>query len=110
MKGFLTIFMALILTLMSFGFQGCGHRCCYEAIALEMTAEASRREGPFTVEDFTELNLISVTEFSPFVEERRFIFLILENGGRQNMSRALDALNARYDVYNARHSRCAPPE
>ena len=72
----------------------------YETVIVTMTAAASGTGRVFTPADFlpeVELSEVSVL----IITNRTMLLLTLENPGRENVLRAVYALNGRSDVYRA---------
>ena len=85
------------------GCGGGGPKFSYELVEVVMTVEASQRSEPFTVNDFPELNLAQVRDWSEYFTwiRKGELTLTLAEPSRQNVLQAVYLLNSRDDIYSA---------
>ena len=106
-KNFCLVGAIIIFSLVAVG---CGvSNFSYEFLVVQMTIEASRRDEPFTVDDFPELNLLSVDEILNIPNQRRFLQLRIAEPSLTNIINAASLLNQRNDVYLADPARIGSP-
>ena len=107
MKKLVTIGMIMMIIFAGVAMSGCSRNrqgFCYETVFVILTVSASALDRTWVPADFANevvLSEVSVLITPATPEDRKTLFLTLENPGRRNVLRAVDALNNRSDVHRA---------
>jgi len=104
-KNFLKVMCACIVVVMiGVMMSGCGRNNgnapTYDRVRIDLTEEAIASGKVYTLDDFTEIDIIYIKVVSP----GRTLWLTLREPGRQNVLHAIELLEQRKDVESARTS------
>ena len=111
------ISVILVLLVAVFAMAGCGNRSnnneprypfSYSYVRVTLTDVASAREAEWTVDDFNELDFVSLVGIFMTGERLNFSLRLAESG-RDNVLHAVQLLNLRDEVYMARVIYTAMP-